>query len=193
MTKLCECGCGLPAPISTRNRPELGHVIGQPIRFISGHNGQIFPHTEEGFWRRVARSQNTDECWNWTGPVGSNGHGLLYFQGSMHAAHRLAYTFGNGPIPAGLMVRHSCDNPSCCNPRHLLVGTTQDNTADRQARQRQARGERTAGAKLKEADIPRIRERSRSGESYASISRDLGVSWNAIREVAIGRTWKHVA
>lgn len=38
MSGLCECGCGEPTPIATRNRSRIGHVKGQPIRFLVGHS-----------------------------------------------------------------------------------------------------------------------------------------------------------
>nr|WP_236301099.1 HNH endonuclease signature motif containing protein [Escherichia coli] len=72
-------------------------------------------------------------------------------------AHRLIYRIFIGEIPAGMVVRHSCDNPACCNPKHLLIGTILDNNADRQKRKRQARHEKHGRAKLTKEQVLFIR------------------------------------
>lgn len=54
-------------------------------------------------------------------------------------AHRFAWEITNGPIPVGLLACHHCDNPPCCNPAHLFLGTHADNNADMNAKGR-ARG-----------------------------------------------------
>ncbi|MGH7024521.1 MAG: HNH endonuclease signature motif containing protein [Caulobacteraceae bacterium] len=53
-------------------------------------------------------------------------------------AHRLAWELANGPIPDGLLILHKCDNPVCCNPDHLFLGTAADNHADCAAKGRAA-------------------------------------------------------
>lgn len=58
-------------------------------------------------------------------------------------AHRLAYTIAVGPIPDGLEVCHSCDNPPCCNPKHLFLGTGSENAIDRVAKGRDRNRGRT--------------------------------------------------
>lgn len=66
------------------------------------------------------------ECWEWSGSRDRKGYGF----GDGGRAHRLAWEWENGPVPAGLMVLHRCDNPPCCNPKHLFVGTALDNARD---------------------------------------------------------------
>lgn len=88
------------------------------------------PHnyaTPEKFWARVARS---DGCWLWTGGTGPRGYGVVRYQGAAFRAHRLAWILTHGPIPEGLFVCHHCDNPPCCNPAHLFLGTGADNMRD---------------------------------------------------------------
>lgn len=194
MTSLCRCGCGQTTPMATRTRKELGHVKGQPLRFINGHNCRIYANTPDGFWGRVDTSGGADGCWPWTGPTDDAGYGALYYDGETIGTHRLAYRLTYGPLPVDKpQVRHTCDNRPCCNPAHLIPGTTQDNTADRQERQRQSRGENRWSAKLTEADIPVIRRRRRAGETFAAIARDYDVRYQTIARAAQGKTWKHVS
>jgi hypothetical protein len=89
------------------------------------------------FWARVAKG---DDCWEWQGPRNARGYGYGSVRSKTTFAHRIAWEIVNGPIPKGMVVRHSCDNPPCVNPAHLLLGLPRDNSADMVARGRAARG-----------------------------------------------------
>jgi hypothetical protein len=66
-------------------------------------------------------------CWLWSGPHNPEGYGRLYAAGAQHYAHRLAYELLVGPIPEGLEIDHLCQNPGCCNPKHLEPVTHAEN------------------------------------------------------------------
>jgi len=85
-----------------------------------------------------------DACWPWAGPLDRKGYGVIFHVGGQTgpnwSAHRAAWTLLVGPIPAGMHVLHTCDNPPCCNPAHLFLGTNDDNVADMVAKGRQRSG-----------------------------------------------------
>lgn len=87
-------------------------------------------------WPKVDR-RGPDECWPFTGSRNEHGYGLIRGEdGKLVKAHRAAYELTHGPLPAGVVLRHSCDNPPCCNPAHGVPGTQADNVADMIARGR---------------------------------------------------------
>jgi len=87
--------------------------------------------SDERFWCGVKRGE-PDECWPWTRSLSPKGYGRVRGRN----AHRVAYELTYGPIPPGMFVCHTCDNPPCCNPAHLFLGTYLDNIADMVAKKR---------------------------------------------------------
>jgi len=85
--------------------------------------------TGEKFWASLDIRGNED-CWEWQRGRDDGGYGCVCYSGKRYGAHRLAWELTNGPIPEGLLVCHSCDNPPCCNPKHLFLGTHGDNMQD---------------------------------------------------------------
>lgn len=149
---------------------------------------------EERFWRKVSK---TEQCWIWTGNRRPNGYGAIQegAKGSRTlSAHRLSYEMHCGPIPDHHVVMHTCDNPSCVRPDHLLVGTYQENMDDMWAKGRGRPavnlGEASGRAKLTDERVRFIRANPRMG--HKEIADLWGLSPNAVRGVRIGRTWKHI-
>lgn len=110
--------------------------------------------------------------------------------------HRKAWEDVHGPIPAGMIVLHTCDNQSCVLVKHLRVGTYADNTADMISKGRGSRptlrGSDHPHAKLTELDVVAIREAIASGEVQTRIAERFGVSSTAITGIKLGKTWTHV-
>lgn len=117
------------------------------------------------------------------------GYGRIRVNGRSERAHRCAYVEKFGPIPDGLDVLHQCDTPACINPLHLYLGTDQDNANDRMNRGRTAKGERSGRAKLKDTDIPLIRDDPRS---HRRIAKDYGVHHAIIGCIKRNVNWTHL-
>lgn len=95
---------------------------------------------EPRFWAKVNRG-GPDDCWEYQAKRDRGGYGRFWLDGKTRGAHVVAWLFTRGPVPAGLCVLHRCDNPPCCNPTHLFVGTFGDNNADRAAKGRSAKAQ----------------------------------------------------
>ena len=105
----------------------------------------------------------------------------------------MAYMMSRGPIPDGLLVCHTCDNPPCCNPDHLWVGTNGDNTQDSLKKGRMAtqKGEANHSAKLTNSDVIGIRSTGRDVPAWRVALR-YGVVDSTIRRIRRGANWKHL-
>ena len=186
--------------------PVCGRVGRDPRRHARTHDLEV---QASRFWAKVDHL-GADECWEWKAARNKNGYGEVRWGGASARSHRVAYELANGPIPAGLAVCHACDNPPCCNPAHLFLGTSQENTADRVAKGRSARvagdangshlhpealwrGSRNHQSKLTEPAVVDIRQRLAAGESHRSIARSYGVVRETISAIARGQRWRHVA
>ncbi len=131
-------------------------------------------------------------CWLWMGALTGAGYGQIRI-GRVWLAHRLSYVLAHGEILSSApVIRHRCDNTACVNPDHLVAGTTKDNGQDTATRGRTNRGSARWNAKLKEADIPAIREALAKGISIEQVARTYGVNSRAITVVRDGSGWRHV-
>ena len=82
---------------------------------------------QDRFWLNV-RPEGT--CWVWTGVRDKDGYGQFVVNGKNQRAHRIAWAEVNGPIPDGMLICHTCDNPPCVEVSHLFMGTCKDNLHD---------------------------------------------------------------
>jgi len=135
-------------------------------------------------------------CWEYQGARDKHGYGTRRI-GSRTAnknyfVHRLVYEFYNNESPQ--VVRHTCDNPSCINPEHLVSGTHIDNMKDMKERGRRlGKGglKRTEHPRTKftEEDIANIKQRIASGETCQEISKDYNVARTTIGAIKSGQNW----
>jgi len=132
-----------------------------------------------------------DECWPWTGPIFlKDGYGHVSFRDYEGDAHNAAYKVHVGDVPIGHLVRHTCDNPICCNYKaHLLVGTKRDNRQDAVLRNRVCHGVAHHSEKLTPEHVIKIRSLHSSGQSFASLARQFKCSDTSISRIISGRNW----
>jgi len=140
-------------------------------------------------WVKVT-VRGADECWPWTGSLNEQGYGKIKTAKRATAlAHRLVYEQRRGPIPMGLCVLHSCDNPPCCNPKHLFLGTRADNNADRSRKGRSIVGADHHATKLTADEARDIRQSESTGRDLAN---QFGVSPQTVCDIRKRRHWRHV-
>lgn len=137
--------------------------------------------------------KSADECWGWSG-FKYKGYGRMRYGAVSVGAHRFSYMLHTGPIPDGLTVLHSCDNPECTNPAHLSLGTNTDNNRDRDLKGRAASGERAGRVTLTEAEVRDMRAvYAAGGISMRKVAQRFGRPEPTVMGVLTGRTWRHVA
>lgn len=152
------------------------------------------------FWSKVLIA-GPDECWPWMGAI-SERYGIVGTtrvedsRDTTIRAHIVAFCFHNEYRPgAGIKVCHSCDNPPCCNPRHLWSGTHQDNMTDMVSKGRglgKNHGESHGLSVLTEALVIEMRAMRESGVHYRVIAETYGHRTETVRRAVKGITWAHL-
>ncbi len=150
----------------------------------------------EKLWKRINK-KGEDECWEWLGSVSKNGYGQFGINNKVYYTHRAVYELIYGIIPKGLCVCHKCNNPPCCNPNHLFLGTARENSdkRDREGRWRTGDycGEKHGRSKLTEKNIMEIRTLYSTGKYFQrELGEMFGVSRTHIDRILGKRTWKHL-
>jgi hypothetical protein len=168
--------------------------IREGTRRISQQKKKTWVQRTRQFWRHVL-IKGFDECWPWLGAC-NGAYGQTLFDtpfGTLYRAHTIAFFLATGVYPGGSVIRHTCDNPPCCNPRHLKKGTQLDNVLDKVAKGRQARGQDSGNAKLTNFDVLCIRRLyAVYGLSKGCIGRIFGTDRKNIFFILRGSTWKHL-
>lgn len=129
------------------------------------------------------------ECIEWNGKRLPKGYGRARICGPNRLVHRHTWEMFNGPIPAGLHVLHSCDNPPCFNVAHLFLGTNADNIADRDSKSRSTWGERNKMSKLTADDVHEIRTAFLLGATAKDLASLYGVLDFTIYKITSGTRW----
>lgn len=176
----------------------------------------IPPDTEERFLRFVDRTAGPDQCWRYIGGRDPKGYGIFSLRGKPIRSNRMAYLLWIGPIGPDLCVCHSCDNPSCCNPAHLWLGTQRENTHDKIAKGRARygepfnrargdrhgsrtkpesvkRGETHGAAKVNDAIVRQIRAEYAVGNtSTVKLAEKFGIHFSTVARIVNRKRWSHV-
>ena len=142
----------------------------------------------DAFWSRVALA-NKDDCWNWAGARTDRGYGVYApLPGVLLRAHRVAYALHNGGIDDSMFVCHHCDNPSCCNPHHLFLGTPKDNVDDmiKKGRKVVTVGEANAMSKLTSDQVRSIFQDLRTNREVAA---EYGISPSLVSMIRHRKIW----
>jgi hypothetical protein len=149
---------------------------------------------KEKYWERVVKGALPDDCWGWSGYINpKTGYGQLTpSRGVTITAHRCSFEIENGEISQGILVRHTCDNRPCSNPKHLVAGTKADNSADMVSRGRSMKGLKNPSQRLTEDDVREIRRRVEAGDSGRKIAADYHVHQTHISMIARRATWSHI-
>lgn len=163
--------------------------------------GPVRP-VRERFLEKI-KEGGRDECWPWTGARDAFGYGLMFRTKkprSWWRGHRLAYELFVGKIPNGLHVLHHCDNPPCCNPEHLWLGTPADNAGDKEQKGRggqigspgaDRRGEKNGNSHLNRRTVSLIRRSySRGRMSQQAIADTYGVGQSQISRIVRRENWR---
>lgn len=150
------------------------------------------PQFRERFWSGVQPSTD-DKCWPWMRCCQSKGYGQIYIGDTAHRAHRVAFYLANGKWPK--VACHTCDNPICCNPKHIIDGTYQFNMLDkvRKGRSNSARGEKCGSSRFTESQVLDIRaEHAAGGISQCSLAKKYRCDQSLIHCIIKRKTWTHI-
>lgn len=168
--------------------PSASSEVSEEIFYVN-----LTPKQISRFWSKTSKLENG--CIVWNAARYSSGYGVIRLEKRNHATHRVSYFLKFGPFMKDSEICHHCDNPPCCNPNHLFIGTHTDNMRDMFSKNRResAKGEKHGSAKLTPAQVIELRERYARGEGSMEI---LGAQYGITRQSAyliISRQcWKHI-
>ena len=156
-------------------------------------------------WTKI-EERGPDECWPWLASCNLDGYGHLRLNGKLERAHRVVWFLTYGTIPEGMCVCHHCDNPPCCNPAHLFLGTQIDNIHDRDAKgrgnfslelgytigRRFKPGHKFSPTKFTDDEKREIKRKVVEGVRNVDIAKKYDISQQSVSDIKCGRIWKNV-
>lgn len=208
MTPGCEVeGCERPFYCKRMCRLHYNRVrhTGQP-----GPVGPLLVRGMSNYDRFMAHvdQRGPDECWQWKRRRDDQGYGLFKADGQNYRAARwmLARKLGRD-LADDEVTRHTCDNPPCCNPAHLIPGSPLQNLHDARDRGRLTQGDKhwtrraperlhgegNPAAKLTADQVRQIRALYASGARQTHLAEDYGVTQAYISQIVHRKSWAHIA
>jgi len=190
-------------PLKGRKQsPEHIAARAKALRGRPGNVGAGRPaNTPEVLWSKVEK-RGGEECWPWKGTVTEKGYGRTEIKNKNYYAHRVIFDLVNPGIiqlrdngSKEQCVRHTCDNPICCNPKHLLLGNHQQNMDDKVERGRSkiwSSSIESPRAKLTAEDVFWIRIQKKYGATLNALSLLYDVSRSTISGCLYGRHYQDV-
>ncbi len=161
------------------------------------------------FWDKVD-IRGEDECWEWKAGRHRSGYGGFYLNRKTVGAHAVSYFLKNGKIPEGEMVLHTCDNPPCCNHKHLFTGNNSKNMKDMHLKGRSTityhygddhwtrkypgmnAGSKNGSSLLTELRVRKVKELLKRKVTHSKIATIFGVSISCISMISNGSNWSQV-
>jgi len=165
-----------------------------PLPPIIGGSFMPARNTPEKFWANVGILSEND-CWEWKLGKVPDGYGYVKYQRKSLLAHRLSYILTYGEVPEGQLVCYHCDNPPCCNPAHLFLGTDLDNSRDKYSKGRanHPKGTSVGTVKLSEQDVLEVRRLYATGNySKETLGEMFGCTLQNIYRIVNNITWRHL-
>ena len=186
-------GCGSTANVDLASTAPTGEAGSNYLIYLA--------RLIRRFWKKVD-VRGDDDCWEWTASTKGNGikhlYGQFYIKGyKMVRAHRVAWIIKNGKATENLLVLHKCNNPLCCNPAHLYLGTASDNSRDAVRAGTHTgfkmRGENRPHNKLTKYDVLEMRRLYETRKiSYGLLAKIFRINYSQAWRIVNRKRWKHI-
>ena len=146
---------------------------------------------EQRLLSKIEKQDRPDGCWIWRGSTKKGGYGQISVAGYQLTTHRVAFELWVARTPEGLSVMHTCNNPRCCNPAHLCVGTNKQNVQYSGACGRRAK--LNNAAKLRPCDAAEIKWLAlNTDKTQDAIGKLYAVDARTVSDIKKGGTWAHI-
>jgi len=177
--------------------------INVKCKFCGVKNNQGKSYCDFGCrFKKYTSLKKENGCIEWKGSRDVYGYGQFCIKSENETknkfvfAHRESYRFFNGELPEKLNVCHRCDNPCCVNPKHLWIGTHQQNHKDMHKKGREEhgapKGKFCHSAKINEEKVRIIRKMLNAGYSQTEVGRIFGIGQASVWKIKNWISWKHV-
>jgi hypothetical protein len=152
----------------------------------------MFTEKQISIFQSHVDKSNLVGCWNWTASVDRYGYGKVKIAGVVYISHRIAFEISFGDFDKSMHVLHSCDNPKCCNPAHLHLGTHSQNMKEMNSRGRNSYGKGITRKrnKINKQVANQIRIDFKTGVSKHFLAKKYSLSCIHIRSIINMQCWK---